>query len=117
MKHLHNGRTLSRTAGPRKALIKGLLKSLILHEKIKTTEAKAKEVRPYVERLITKGKKGDLHNRRQILSVIGDQLLTEKVMTHLAPKFKERAGGYTRITKIGMRPGDAARMAVIEFVD
>ena len=116
MKHLKKGRTLGRKVGPRKALLKNLAKSLILYEKIKTTEAKAKELRPFVEKVITRGKVDSLHNRRLIISAIGDANLADKVTKVLGPKYKDRNGGYTRITKAGMRVGDAAKMAIIEFV-
>ncbi|MBI2448036.1 50S ribosomal protein L17 [Candidatus Microgenomates bacterium] len=116
MRHLKKGRQLGRKQGPKKALLKTLAKSLILHEKIKTTEAKAKELRPYVEKLITRGRNNDLHSRRILLSYIGDQLLVEKLIAEIGPKYKDRQGGYTRITKIALRSGDAAKMAVIELV-
>lgn len=116
MRHLHKGRQLGRKIGHRKSLLKNLAKSLIIYEKIKTTEAKAKELRPFVEKIITKGKKGDLSARRAIISAIGDQKLAEKVITELGKRYKERKGGYTRITKLGFRVGDAAKIAVIELV-
>ncbi|MFA7308568.1 MAG: 50S ribosomal protein L17 [Patescibacteria group bacterium] len=116
MKHLHSGRTLGRKDGARKGLLKSLAKSLILHDKITTTEAKAKEIRPIVEKLVTKGKKGDLHNRRQIISALGDELLAKKLIEDIGKKYEKRNGGYLRITKIGVRPGDATRKAIIEFV-
>ena len=116
MKHLKKGRQLGRKVGPRYALIKNLAKSLILHEKIQTTEAKAKELRPFIEKLITRGRKDDLHSRRMLIRKIGDPLLVDKIIKEISPKYKNRKGGYTRITKTGMRSGDAAKMAVIEFV-
>jgi len=116
MKHLRKGRKLGRKIGPRKALLKNLAKSLILHEKIETTEAKAKELRPFIEKIITRGKKGDLHSRRIIISKINDPLLAKKVIEDISPRYKERKGGYTRIIKVGQRQGDAAKMAIIEFV-
>ncbi len=116
MKHLKKGRQLGRKIGPRYALIKNLAKSLILHEKIQTTEAKAKELRPFVEKLITRGKNSDLHSRRMLIRKIGDPLLVDKIIKEIGPKYKERKGGYTRITKLNSRSGDASKMAVIEFV-
>jgi len=116
MKHLKKGRTLGRKAGAKKALLKNLARSLFLHEKIETTEAKAKELRPFVEKIITKGKKDTLHSRRLIIAKIGDVLVTEKILKEISPKYKERNGGYTRIIKTGFRAGDSAKMAVIELV-
>ncbi len=116
MKHLIKGRKLGRKIGPRRALMKNLAKALILHEKIETTEAKAKELRPFIEKIITCGKKGDLHARRTIIRKIGDELLAEKVLKEISVKYKDRKGGYTRIIKTAIRAGDAAKMAVIELV-
>ena len=116
MKHQIKRRQLGRKSGPRKALLKNLAKSLILHEKIETTEAKAKELRPFIEKIITRGKKDDLHSRRVLISKIGSSILVEKVIKEISPKHKDRKGGYTRIIKTGFRSGDAAKMAIIEFV-
>jgi len=117
MKHLKKGRTLGRKSGPKKALMRNLAKSLILHEKIQTTEAKAKELRPFVEKIITKSRTETLHTRRQILASLGnDTVITEKLLKEVGPKYKERNGGYTRITKTGARTGDSAKMAIIELV-
>lgn len=116
MKHLKKGRILGRKMGPRRALIKNLAKSLILHEKIETTEAKAKELRPYVEKLITQSKVEGLHSYRLIMRKLADNLITDKLVKEIGPKYKEKKGGYTRIVKTGMRSGDAAKMAVIELV-
>ena len=116
MRHLCRGRKLGRTAAGRKALLKGLAKALVLNERIETTEAKAKELRPFIERLVTRGKSDTLHARRLIIQRLGDPLLAEKVLHELGPRYKERNGGYTRIIKTRMRSGDAAHMAVIEFV-
>lgn len=116
MKHLRKGRTLGRKIGPRKALLKNLAKSLLLHEKIETTEAKAKELRPYVEKLITKGGSDSIHARRMLLSKLNDVLVVEKIIKEIGPKYKERKGGYTRIIKTGLRTGDNAKMAIIELV-
>ena len=96
--------------------MKNLVKSLILHEKIKTTEAKAKELRPFVEKIITKSKKGDLHNYRVIMRKLNNNLVTNKLVKEIGPKYKDKKGGYTRITKIGSRAGDNAKMAIIELV-
>mgnify|MGYP000387573827 CR=1 FL=1 len=116
MRHRKKGRKLGRKIGHRKALFKNLAKSLILYEKIKTTEAKAKEIRGLVERIITIGKKNDLTSRRLIIKRLGDEVVAKKVLEDLSPKYKERNGGYLRIIKIESRPGDRAKMARIEFV-
>jgi len=116
MKHLRKGRTLGRKVGPRKALLKNLAKSLILHEKIETTEAKAKELRPFIEKLITQARTPGIHSYRLIMRKLADNLVTDKLVKEIAPKYKGRAGGYTRIVKTGLRAGDAAKMAVIELV-
>jgi large subunit ribosomal protein L17 len=113
------------TKGPRlggspahqKAILSNLAASLFEHGAITTTEAKARRLRPFAERLITKAKRGDLHNRRQVLSVIRDKTVVHVLFTEIGPRFAERPGGYTRITKIGPRKGDNAPMAVIELVE
>src|SRR5439155_26625066 len=102
--------------GPRIALYKSLVNSLIEHEHIQTTEAKAKEIRSVAEQMITLGKRGDLHARRQALAFLGHTRNVDKVFHHLAPRFTERAGGYTRIIKVSMRKGDAAPLVQIEFL-
>jgi len=117
MRHGISGRKLNRTSSHRKALFANLAISLIANEQIKTTLPKAKDLRPYVEKLVTLGKKGGLHARRQVLSVIKDNQLAEKLFGALAERYKGRSGGYTRIMKAGYRHGDNAPMAVIEFVD
>jgi large subunit ribosomal protein L17 len=117
MRHGNKGRKLNRTASHRKALFKNMAASLVEHEQIVTTLPKAKELRPVVEKLVTLGKRGDLHARRQIISRIGDDKLAGKLIDTLAPRYAERNGGYTRIMKAGFRHGDNAPMAVIEFVD
>jgi len=117
MRHGISGRKLNRTSSHRKALFANLAVSLIANEQIKTTLPKAKDLRPYVEKLVTLGKKGGLHARRQVLSVIKDNQLAEKLFGALAERYKGRSGGYTRIMKAGYRHGDNAPMAVIEFVD
>lgn len=96
--------------------MKNLAKSLFLHEKIETSEAKAKELRPYIEKIITRGRTDTIHNRRLVLRVINEPLLIEKLFKVIGPKYKDRKGGYTRIIKTGMRASDAARMAIIELV-
>lgn len=116
MRHRSKKVTLDRKAGPRKALMKNLATQLILYEKISTTEAKAKALRPYVERLITKGKKNTLAARRALLRVLPVENAVKKVLEELGPRYATRPGGYTRITKLGVRLGDAARIARIEFL-
>ena len=117
MRHAVAGRKLGRTTSHRKALFSNLAAALIKHEQIKTTLPKAKELRPVVEKLVTLGKKGGLAARRQILASIKDDKLADKLLTTLAERYKARAGGYTRVLKAGFRYGDAAPMAIIEFVD
>jgi large subunit ribosomal protein L17 len=116
MKHLDKGRTLGRKGGHKRALMKNLAKSLILHEKMETSEAKAKELRPYIEKIITRCGVDTLHNRRIVLRTINEPLLIDKLFKVIGPKYKARAGGYTRIVKTGMRSTDAAKMAIIELV-
>jgi large subunit ribosomal protein L17 len=115
-RHGYQGRKLQLEAGPRKALVRGLLTSLVMHESITTTEAKAKEIAPQFERLVTKAKKGDLHNQRQLRSVLLTEVASQKMIYELAPAFAERNGGYTRIIKIANRRGDNAKMAVVQLV-
>lgn len=98
-------------------MLSNLAVSLFEHERIQTTEAKAKMLRPYAERLITKAKKGDVHNRRQVLSLIEDRDVVHKLFSEIAPRFSDRNGGYTRILKIGPRNGDGAPMALVELLD
>ncbi len=117
MRHGMSGRKLNRTKAHRKALFMNLAQALIKHEQIKTTLPKAKDLRPVVEKLVTLGKRGGLHARRQILSQLQDEKLTEKLLSTLATRYKSRAGGYTRVLKAGFRHGDMAPMAFIEFVD
>ncbi|MBI2253343.1 MAG: 50S ribosomal protein L17 [Proteobacteria bacterium] len=117
MRHGISGRKLNRTSSHRKALFMNLSQALIKHEQITTTLPKAKDLRPIVEGLITKGKKGGLANRRLLIAQLQNEALVEKLMTVLATRYKTRAGGYTRILKAGFRHGDMAPMAVIEFVD
>ena len=116
-RHGYQGRKFHRETDQREALIKGLADSLILYGKIETTLPKAKELRPYVEKLITKAKKGDLHNRRQIISSLQTIEAAHKLVDEIAPKLKSRSSGYLRIKKSTQRRGDNTQMAFIEFVD
>ncbi|MDP2728348.1 MAG: 50S ribosomal protein L17 [Dehalococcoidia bacterium] len=116
MRHKVAGRKFSRPTGHRLSMLHNLVEDLIRYEKIETTEAKAKEVRPLAEKLITLGKGGTLHGRRQALAV-ADSKVVDKVFHVLAPRYKERAGGYTRVIKEGPRLGDAAPMARLELVE
>ncbi|MGX4690378.1 50S ribosomal protein L17 [Streptomyces sp. JNUCC 63] len=111
------GARLGGSAAHEKLLLANLAKALFEHGRITTTEAKARRLRPYAERLITKAKKGDLHNRRQVLQVITDKGIVHTLFTEIGPRYENRPGGYTRITKIGNRRGDNAPMAVIELVE
>ncbi|WP_028035661.1 50S ribosomal protein L17 [Chelativorans sp. J32] len=117
MRHGKAGRKLNRTSSHRKAMFANMAASLIEHEQIVTTLPKAKELRPIVEKLITLGKRGDLHARRQAISAIRDENLVRRLFDTVAPRYASRNGGYTRIMKAGFRHGDNAPMAVIEFVD
>ena len=117
MKHNIKNKKLNRNSSHRKALLMNLSNALIKHEQITTTLPKAKALRPFVEKLLTMGKKADLLSRRKIISVIQDKSLSKKIIDVLAPRYKERDGGYTRIIKLGKRFGDNAPTAVIEFVD
>ena len=117
MRHGVAGRKLGRTTSHRKATFANMAAALIQHEQIRTTLPKAKELRPVVEKLITLGKRGGLHARRQALSVLKDTEITAKLFGALADRYKERKGGYTRVLRAGVRYGDAADMAVIELVD
>ena len=117
MRHGLNGRKLNRTRSHRKALFGSLAAALIKHEQIKTTLPKAKDLRPVVERLVTLGKRGGLHARRQLIAVLQDDALAAKVLGPLAERYATRQGGYTRVLKAGFRYGDAAPMAIIEFID
>jgi large subunit ribosomal protein L17 len=117
MRHGNRGRKFNRTAAHRKAMFANLAAALIKHEQIVTTLPKAKDLRPVVEKLITLAKKGGLHARRQAISQIRDENQVAKLFTILAPRYKERMGGYTRVLKAGFRFGDNAPMAVIEFID
>jgi len=116
MRHNIAGRSLSRDSGHRRALYRNLVTALLQHEKIVTTEAKAKEVRSMAEKMITLGKQSGLHSYRQALTFITNKKVTEKVFSELGPRYKERAGGYTRITKLEPRLGDNAPMVQLELV-
>ncbi|MFI1418247.1 50S ribosomal protein L17 [Streptomyces sp. NPDC020731] len=111
------GARMGGSAAHEKLLLANLAKALFEHGRITTTEAKARKLRPYAERLVTKAKKGDLHNRRQVLQVITDKSIVHTLFTEIGPRYENRPGGYTRITKIGNRRGDNAPMAVIELVE
>ena len=117
MRHGNAHRKLGRKPEHRKAMFAHMCAALIKHEQITTTLPKAKELRPVVEKLITLGKRGDLHARRQAISQIRDVAMVKKLFEVLGPRYKERKGGYTRVLKAGFRYGDNAAMAVIEFVD
>src|SRR4051794_12899277 len=111
------GARLGGSAAHERHLLANLAKSLFEHGRITTTEAKARRLRPVAERLITKAKKGDIHNRRQVLQTITDKSIVHTLFTEIAPRYENRPGGYTRITKVGNRRGDNAPMAVIELVE
>ena len=115
MKKRIKKRTLSRKAGPRKALERSLLRSLVLQEKIETTEAKAKDISPLIEKLITRAKKGNIAERRYLTALLGSES-AKKLVEKIAPRYLERKGGYTRIIKRRPRRSDSAKLAIIEFV-
>ena len=117
MRHRITGRRLGRSSGHRRALYRNLVTDLLGYEKITTTEAKAKEVRSLADKMITLGKKGGLHARRQALAFILDEKTVEKVFSDLAPRYAERNGGYTRLVKLGSRLGDGALMVRLELVE
>lgn len=117
MRHRNSGRKLNRTSSHRKKLFANLANSLIQYEQVSTTLPKAKDLRPIVEKLITLGKKGDLHSRRQLLSTLDNAQSANKLIDTLANRYRERNGGYLRIIKAGFRYGDNAPKAIIEFVD
>lgn len=116
MRHKIAGKRLGRTTSHRMAMFRNMVTSLFEHERIVTTVEKAKELRPIAEKMITLGKRGDLHSRRQALSFIRSKDVVDKLFTEIKDKFADRKGGYTRILKTGTRRGDAASMAIIEFV-
>ena len=117
MRHKVGGRKLQRTSAHRIAMFRNMSASLIKHEQITTTLAKAKELRPYIEKLVTLAKRGGLSNRRLAMARLGDETQLKKLFDILAERYAGRAGGYTRVMKAGFRASDAAAMAVIEFVD
>ena len=117
MRHGMSGRKFGRTRAHRRAMLANLAAALLKHEQIVTTLPKAKDLRPYTEKLISLGKKGDLHSRRQAVATLRDEKVAKKLFDVLGPRYTERSGGYIRIMKAGFRVGDAAPMAVIELVD
>ena len=117
MKHARAGKKLGRDSAHRKALYSNLAGALITHGRIQTTEAKAKAVKPFAEKMITLGKRGDLHALRQAVAFLRSKDVAHKLFHDIAPRFAERPGGYTRIIKLGQRQGDAAEMVYLEFVD
>jgi large subunit ribosomal protein L17 len=117
MRHGKAHRKFNRTAEHRKAMFENMASSLIKHEQIVTTLPKAKDLRPFVEKLVTLGKRGNLHARRQAIAALQDEAIVKKLFEVLATRYKDRKGGYTRVLKAGFRHGDSAPVAVIEFVD
>ena len=117
MRHRKKGRKLNRTASHRRATLRNMATSLFQHGRIETTTAKAKELRPFAERLVTLAKRGDLHARRLAARKIQDRQVLGSLFDEIGPRFAERPGGYTRILKLGNRKGDAAEMSLIELVD
>lgn len=117
MRHAKRGGKLSRTSAHRTAMLRNLVTSLLDHERVETTDAKAKQVRRLADRMITLGKRGDLHARRQALSVVRSRETTAKLFDELAERFRERPGGYTRVLKTRRRAGDAAPMSIVELVE
>jgi large subunit ribosomal protein L17 len=115
MRHLNSGRKLNRTSAHRKALMRNLVLSLIQYGRLKTTDAKAKELRRWADRMVTLGKRGDLAAHRRAYAFLGSHSAVKKLFDDIAPRFKERPGGYTRVIKYGVRRGDAAPISVIEF--
>jgi large subunit ribosomal protein L17 len=117
VRHRRKGRRLGRTTSHRLALLRNLATALFVHERIRTTEPRCKELRRYVEKLITKAKRGDVHARQMVSRDIKDRKVLSKLFDVLAPRYAERPGGYTRIVKLGPRKGDCAAMSIIELVD
>jgi large subunit ribosomal protein L17 len=117
MRHGKSGRRLGRTTSHREAMFRNLVTSFLNHEKITTTDAKAKEIRSVAEKMITLGKRGDLHSLRQAASYIREKSVVTKLFSTIAPRYKDRPGGYTRIVKLGIRQGDAAPVSLIELVE
>ncbi len=116
MRHQKSGRKLASDAAHQRAMLRGLAAQIIEHDRIQTTEARAKEVRPLVEKFITLAKRGDVNARRQVLGQINNRDLVHKLFTEVSEKYQDRAGGYTRISKIGPRAGDGASLVFIELV-
>jgi len=117
MRHLKAGRKLNRTSAHRRAMLRNLVTSLLQHEHVETTDAKAKEMRRWVDRMITLGKRNTLHARRQAASFVRGRTIVKKLFDEIAPRFVSRPGGYTRITKLGIRVGDNAPLSLIELVE
>ena len=117
LRHKISGKQFGRASGPRRAMFRIMVTDLLRHGQIKTTIAKAKAIRPLTEKMVTLGKSGTLHDRRQAAAFITDKSVLKTVFDDIAPRFQERNGGYTRITRLGVRPGDAAEMALIELID
>ena len=117
MRHNKSGRRLGRTTSHRVAMFRNMITSFLTHERITTTDAKAKELRSIADRMITLGKRGDLHAMRQAASYIREKSVVTKLFTAIAPRFTDRPGGYTRIVKLGLRPGDNAQLSMIELVE
>ncbi len=116
MRHLKSGRQLGRNSSHRKAMFRNMVVSLLDHESITTTDPKAKELRKFAERVITLGKKGSLNDRRRARLMVNDRIVLQKLFTTLAERYKDRPGGYTRIVKLGLRPGDKAPLSIIQLV-
>ena len=117
MRHRMSGRKLNRSSAHRKSMFANMTASLLLHEQIKTTKPKAKDLRTFVDKMITLGKRGDLHARRQAMSFLRDKKVVSKLFDSLADRYKDRQGGYSRVLAAGYRYGDSAPMAIIELVD
>jgi len=116
MRHADRSRRFNRTTSHRQAMFRNLVTSLLKHERVETTQAKAKELRSWTDKMITLGKRGDLHARRQALAVIREKTVVKKLFDEIAPRYLDRPGGYTRITKLEPRKGDAAPMSLIELI-
>ncbi len=117
MRHRKKGRQLSRTASHKKAMLRNMATSLFRHERIRTTEAKAKELRPFAEKLVTLSRTDDVHSRRQVRRHIQDREILAKLFDDIGPRFEGREGGYTRVLKLGARKGDGAELALIELTE
>ena len=117
MRHLKDGRKLNRSAAHRKALMRNLVKALLQREQIRTTDAKAKELRRWADRIVTLGKRDTVHARRLAFAYLGSRKLVQRLFDEVAPRFRKHAGGYTRVLKIGTRRGDAAPLSIVEFTE